>query len=33
MKERVQQLRGQLLVQSSLGAGTQILATVPISGT
>jgi signal transduction histidine kinase len=33
MKERVQQLRGQLLVQSSLGAGTQILATVPTSGT
>jgi signal transduction histidine kinase/uncharacterized protein YdeI (BOF family) len=33
MKERVQQLRGQLLVQSRLGAGTQILATVPTSGT
>lgn len=33
MKERVQQLRGQLLVQSRLGAGTQILATVPNSGT
>jgi signal transduction histidine kinase len=32
MRERVQQLRGQLLVQSSLGRGTQILATVPTSG-
>jgi signal transduction histidine kinase len=33
MRKRVQQLHGQLLVQSSFGAGTQILATVPTSGT
>jgi signal transduction histidine kinase len=32
MRERVQQLRGQLLIQSSLGAGTRIFATVPTSG-
>jgi len=33
MRERVQQLRGQLLVESRPGAGTQILATVPTAGT
>jgi signal transduction histidine kinase len=32
MRERVQELRGDLLVQSSVGAGTEILATVPASG-
>jgi two-component system sensor histidine kinase DegS len=30
MRERVEQLRGQLLVKSSRGVGTHILAIVPI---
>jgi signal transduction histidine kinase len=32
MRERIQQLHGRLVVNSSLETGTQILATVPVTG-